>query len=100
MQVKRADDFTTELKQLQPKNLQVRQHGQPLTMADNVIPYPKSEDHKRRDFNPIKHVQFSDFIMPFSILALSVCYQLAYYTPGIRCRWQEPEGNVTLRDRR
>jgi len=83
MQVKRADDFTTELKQLQPKNLQVRQHGQPLTMADNVIPYPKSEDHKRRDFNPIKHVQFSDFIMPFSILALSVCYQLAYYTPGI-----------------
>jgi len=99
-QVQRADDFTTELKKLQPKNLQVRQHGQPMTSADNVIPYPKSEDHKRRDFNPIKHVQFSDFMMPLSILALAVCYQLAYYTPGIRCRWQNAAGLDQGRDRR
>mmetsp|Transcript_45104 Transcript_45104/g.107234 ORF Transcript_45104/g.107234 Transcript_45104/m.107234 type:complete len:1042 (-) Transcript_45104:236-3361(-) len=100
MQASRADDFETKLKPLQDKNLQVRQIGQPATKADNVIPYPKSEDHKRRDFNPIKHVALGDFIMPLSILALALAYQVAYYTPGVRCRWQTGEGETVLRDRR
>ncbi|KAJ9446060.1 Glutaredoxin-C1 [Diplonema papillatum] len=80
-----ADDFTTELKQIEP--LKYREIGQPATSADSRIKLNKSDDHVRRAFNPVKYVEISDFMMPLGVAGLAVPWKLGrgtltYYAPA------------------
>eukprot|EP01062_Namystynia_karyoxenos_P077583 TRINITY_DN783_c0_g1_i1.p1 TRINITY_DN783_c0_g1~~TRINITY_DN783_c0_g1_i1.p1 ORF type:complete len:1020 (+),score=346.29 TRINITY_DN783_c0_g1_i1:97-3156(+) len=72
-QVEHADDRQGELR---PLEVYVhRQPGQPETPADLRVKSRKLDDHKRRGFHPVKHVQLGDCLMPVGVAGLAMAYR-------------------------
>eukprot|EP01062_Namystynia_karyoxenos_P077584 TRINITY_DN783_c0_g2_i1.p2 TRINITY_DN783_c0_g2~~TRINITY_DN783_c0_g2_i1.p2 ORF type:complete len:1063 (+),score=370.10 TRINITY_DN783_c0_g2_i1:116-3190(+) len=66
-----------------PEKYKHQQPGQPKTAADVRVKIPKTDDNKRVDWNPIKHVKFADFLMPLGMGGLALCWKFAHYIPGV-----------------
>eukprot|EP01065_Artemidia_motanka_P008805 TRINITY_DN14457_c2_g1_i2.p1 TRINITY_DN14457_c2_g1~~TRINITY_DN14457_c2_g1_i2.p1 ORF type:complete len:1059 (+),score=258.08 TRINITY_DN14457_c2_g1_i2:107-3178(+) len=78
-QLKHADDRSTDLHELEVYVHQ--QAGQPHTDADLRVKARKTDDHRRRDFHPVKNVMLGDMMMPVGIAGLAVAWKIARYTP-------------------